>query len=239
MASHPLSSALILSIDRSNSAAEAMQVVDLALRFRARGVVGVDLCGDPTRGDVGLFREAFARAKAGGLGVTLHFAEVAASGSDAELGVLLGYGPERIGHVIHVSEGVRREIVRRRVGLELCLSGNVRAGLVEGGVGGHHFGGWRGRGCPIALCVSFWWEGLRMWAVADGLCGRLMMWGCFGSPLSNEFLLAAEHFGLSREDLVGVCSDSVGMIFGGDEQKRRLRSLLVAFGKEENLAFDA
>lgn len=63
--------------------------------------------------------------------------------------------------------------------------------------------------------------------------------GVFCSPLSNEFLLAAEHFKLSRKDLVELCSDSVGMIFGDDEQKRRLRSLLVTFGKEENLALDA
>ena len=63
--------------------------------------------------------------------------------------------------------------------------------------------------------------------------------GVFCSPLSNEYLLAAEHFELSREDLVELCGDSVGMIFGSEEQKRRLRDLLVAFGKEENLALDA
>ena len=89
---------------------------------------------------------------------------MAAAGSDGELWTLMGYEPDRIGHVIHVSEEVKREIIRRGVGLELCLSCNVLGKLIEGGVGGHHFGWWRGRGCPIALCVSglsvsLWWFG--------------------------------------------------------------------------------
>ena len=119
--------------------------------------MGVDLCGNPARGDVSIYRAAFAKAKAGGLGVTLHFAEVAASGGAEELWTLLGYEPDRIGHVIHVSDEVKREIIRRGLGLELCLSCNVHAKLIEGGIGDHHLRWWRGKGCPIALCVSGLW----------------------------------------------------------------------------------
>lgn len=43
---------LILSIDRRNSVEEAQEVVELAISFRDRGVVGIDLCGDPTKGYV-------------------------------------------------------------------------------------------------------------------------------------------------------------------------------------------
>lgn len=38
---------LILSIDRRDSLEKAQQCLDLALRFKDRGVVGMDLCGDP------------------------------------------------------------------------------------------------------------------------------------------------------------------------------------------------
>lgn len=146
---------LILAIDRgTTTATEALEIIDLAIANKARGVVGVDLCGNPTQGDVTIYRDAFSRAKAHGLGVTLHFAETPASGDLRELNALLSFQPDRLGHVIHVPGDVKREIARRRLGLELCMSCNVHAKLIEGGFLDHHFGEWRGQDCPIALCVS-------------------------------------------------------------------------------------
>ena len=145
---------LILSVDRRNTALEATEVVDLAIRFQDEGVVGVDLCGDPTKGDVSIFRSAFAKAQASGLGITLHFAEVPASSTNAELETLLSFNPDRLGHLCHVSENIREEIVRRACGLELCVSCNVKAKLIEGGVAEHHFGFWSSTTCPLALCVG-------------------------------------------------------------------------------------
>ena len=52
-----------------------METVNLALKFQHRGVVGIDLCGNPTKGDVATFRDAIARARSGSLKITLHFAE--------------------------------------------------------------------------------------------------------------------------------------------------------------------
>lgn len=145
---------LILSVDRRNSAIEAMAVVDLAIKHQARGVVAVDLCGDPAKGDVSIFREAFAKAKQHGLKITLHFAESPQSSTDAELRTLLSYEPDRIGHVINVPDDIKRTIVDRKLGLELCLSCNVHAKMITGSFRDHHFGYWRGTGCPIILCVS-------------------------------------------------------------------------------------
>ncbi len=61
--------------------------------------------------------------------------------------------PQRIGHVINVPDDVKEEIVKRKLGLELCLSCNVHAKMITGTYGDHHFGWWRGKGCPIALSV--------------------------------------------------------------------------------------
>lgn len=170
---------LILAIDRGNTTpAEAMRIIDLAITNKPRGVVGVDLCGNPTQGDVTLYRDAIARAKAHGLGLTLHFAETPASGSPAELAALLSFQPDRLGHVIHVPDEFKREIARRRLGLELCMSCNVHAKLIEGSFLDHHFGEWRHEDCPIALCVSLL---LRIFGYFEAdqdlifLC-RLMMW---------------------------------------------------------------
>ncbi|KAJ5291702.1 Metallo-dependent hydrolase, partial [Penicillium angulare] len=199
-----LSVFLILALDRGNtSESEAREIVDLAISNKERGVVGVDLCGNPTQGDVTIYRGVFAHAKAHGLGLTLHFAETPASGQREELLALLSFLPDRLGHVIHVPDDVKGEIVRRGLGLELCMSCNVHARLIEGGFLDHHFGYWRHEDCPIALCT-------------DDV-------GFFCSAVSNEYMLAAEHFGLNRADLVNLSCKSVDMIFGGDAEKERLR----------------
>lgn len=141
---------LILSIDRRNTPEEAAEVVNLARRFQQQphGVVGVDLCGDPLRGGVAALQPAFEEAARGGpdkLGITLHFGEAEASGTDEELLMMLrGWAPRRLGHVIHLSDAVKKEVAAYPggLGLELCLSCNVRAGMVSGGFEGHHFGEW-------------------------------------------------------------------------------------------------
>jgi adenosine deaminase len=148
---------LILSIDRRNSLAEALEVVELARQFAGRGVVGIDLCGDPARGGIEALAPAFAEARrtVPELGLTLHFAEAADSGTDAELEMLLDWQPDRIGHVIHVSDAVKEKIVAKGgLGLELCLSCNVHAGMISGGFEAHHFGEWwKVEDCVVVLSV--------------------------------------------------------------------------------------
>jgi adenosine deaminase len=58
--------------------------------------------------------------------------------------------------------------------------------------------------------------------------------GFFCSHVSNEYLLAAEHFRLSRGDILDLCEQAVDSIFGGPEEKYRLRRLLLNF-RQENL----
>lgn len=146
---------LILSIDRRNSLAEAMEVVSLAAQFQGQGVVAIDLCGDPSRSGIEALQPAFeeARRTCPALGSTLHFAEAEASGTDEELLMLLReWKPQRIGHVIHTSARVKEEIRKYPggLGLELCLSCNVHADMVKGGFEGHHFGEWC-KSCSLIL----------------------------------------------------------------------------------------
>jgi adenosine deaminase len=152
-ASSAMKTNLILSIDRRNDVSTAMEVVDLALRFRDQGVVGIDLCGDPAKGDVSIFQPAFEKARQNNMKTTIHFAEAPQSSTSRELQTLLSYQPHRIGHVINVPDDVKEEIVQKKLGLELCLSCNVHAKMITGTYGDHHFGWWKETGCPIALSV--------------------------------------------------------------------------------------
>jgi adenosine deaminase len=169
---------LLLSVDRRNTAAEAHEVVALAQRFRDRGVVGVDLCGDPAKGDVATFTPAFAEARAtDGLGITIHFAEAECSATEQELDTILGWEPQRLGHVICVPEAVKRRIEEKGgMGLELCLSCNVHAKMIRGGFEAHHFGEWWGRkGAVVVPCVSSPFCYVSGWISKIGeVCGMCM-----------------------------------------------------------------
>ncbi len=196
-ASARLRTRLILSVDRRHDLATASGVVELAIALKDKGVVGVDLCGDPTArpaGEVKLFTPVFEAAREAGLGITVHFAEAQASGSREELDVLLGWQPARLGHVIWEDEAAKKVIAERGLCLELCLSCNVQAEMVEGGYKGHHFGYWRNVDGPrISLGVSYC-------CILDGEIGRCqpvltsghrpMMWACLEvrCPRSTDLL---------------------------------------------------
>jgi len=201
----PMRAFLILSIDRRNTVSEAEEVVDLAIKFQSSGVVGVDLCGDPAKGDIRIFGPAFARASAAGLKLTLHFAEADASASDAELHTLLSWKPDRLGHVIHVKDEFRKMIEDENIGVELCLSCNVHAKMITGTYGDHHFGMWRHTKVPVALST-------------DDV-------GVFCSPLSNEYFLVAQHFGLDRRDIKALCTRAIDSIFSGPDEHARLENI--------------
>ncbi|KAI1477773.1 Metallo-dependent hydrolase [Daldinia eschscholtzii] len=199
---------LILSIDRRNTFDEALEVIALAKEFRDKGVVGVDLCGDPTKGDVALFTPAIKQAKAAGLKVTIHFAEAEASASEAELSTIMSWMPDRLGHVIHVPETVKRHITARKgIGLELCLSCNVHAKMIVGSFEAHHFGEWWRVDGPVVVPCT------------DDV-------GVFGSPLSNEWRLIQEHFKLRREEILGLARKGIEVIFADDAEKARLREIM-------------
>lgn len=70
--------ALIVSIDRRMDHDVLRDCIRIACKLKSEGewVVGIDLCGDPTAGNMNEFGPYFAEAKQAGLGVTMHIAEV-------------------------------------------------------------------------------------------------------------------------------------------------------------------
>jgi adenosine deaminase len=112
-------------------------LVRKAIRYRSRGVVAVDLAG-PERSaielgpEVDAYAELFARARAGGLGVTVHTGETSATGVAGLLAVLDKWRPTRVGHGIAAahSEEAMRKLVEQNVVLEICPSSNLRTRVV-------------------------------------------------------------------------------------------------------------
>lgn len=57
-----------------------------------------------------------------------------------------------------------------------------------------------------------------------------MLWtddvGIFGSPLSNEYRLVAQHFDLGRDEICELARQGIDVIFGGEEEKQRLQEMM-------------
>jgi adenosine deaminase len=108
-------------------------LVEKAIRYQRRGVVGIDLAGTEKDAielrprEVARYRELFARARAGGLRTTVHTGETAGTGAEGVRAVVEQLEPHRIGHGIRAAQDERvMGLLRERgIVLELCPSSNL------------------------------------------------------------------------------------------------------------------
>jgi adenosine deaminase len=56
--------------------------------------------------------------------------------------------------------------------------------------------------------------------------------GIFQSPVSNEYLLAAQHFSLGRLDLIRLTRRAIDSAFGGEAERNKVKRLLSEFETE-------
>src|SRR5919202_1148832 len=95
---------LILMMDRTFSAELNMIIVDKAIRWAPRGIVGIDIAGPRVGGERYPYRDLaplVEEARDAGLGVTIHVGEEGGDAGVEEIGeVVETLRPERIGHRI-------------------------------------------------------------------------------------------------------------------------------------------
>jgi adenosine deaminase len=114
-------------------------IVDKAIRYRSRGVVGIDLAGTEKNAlelqpdVVGQYVELFERARRGGLQCTVHTGETAGTGAEGVVAVVEKLKPHRIGHGIRAArdESAMKLLRERDVVLELCPTSNLHTRAVE------------------------------------------------------------------------------------------------------------
>jgi len=114
-------------------------IVDKAIKYRNRGVVGIDLAG--TERDalelkpevVGRYQALYERARAAGLKTTVHTGETAGTGAEGVVAVVEKLKPNRIGHGIRAAydEAAMKLLRERDVVLELCPTSNLHTKAVE------------------------------------------------------------------------------------------------------------
>jgi adenosine deaminase len=108
-------------------------LVEKAIKYRKRGVVGIDLAGTETHAielqpaEVSRYSDLFDHARAEGLKTTVHTGETAGTGAEGVRAVVEQLRPHRIGHGIRAAQDERvMDLLRERgVVLEICPSSNL------------------------------------------------------------------------------------------------------------------
>lgn len=207
------SSSVIICLFRSHGPRENRWAFETLKKFFKKdaalsepAVVGVDLAGDEARYPTMEYADFYQEAKKLGIWMTCHAGETKGT---ANLKAALELDVHRIGHGIHLMEDERlmKEVVRRRVPLEIGISSNVRTKSVPD-FDSHPARPFHDAGVPITLNTD----------------DR----GILGIDLTHEYEEALK-LGFSLEELASLSLASVDHLFLPEGERAKLRA---RFGKE-------
>jgi adenosine deaminase len=122
---------LILMMDRTFSEQQNVVIVEKALHWAPRGIVGIDIAGprpDGARYDYRQVAPMVDEARRGGLGVTIHVGEEGGETGRAEIAeVIEALRPDRIGHGILAAGDLELMDALREseIVLEICPTSNL------------------------------------------------------------------------------------------------------------------
>ncbi|OGG08590.1 hypothetical protein A2154_00580 [Candidatus Gottesmanbacteria bacterium RBG_16_43_7] len=137
MLKYPTKVGFILMMDRRFSQEENAAVVKKAVKYKSRGVVGIDLAGPVGRnGASKSFKptsvvDLVQLARGSGLGITVHTGE--ATNVDEMWDVVETLKPDRIGHGIACINDTKlmERLVKDQIVLETCPTSNLNTQLVK------------------------------------------------------------------------------------------------------------
>ena len=155
-------------------------VGELAAYHESPGVVGFDIAGAERPFPPVLFQEAYALARRMGLRLTAHAGED--SGPENVWSALDDLGAERIGHGVTAvrDPALLKRLAADKITLEICLSSNLQTGAVAD-LKEH----------PLRRFLD---AGVRVTLATDNPTVS-------ATSLTREYLLAIEHFDLTREEV--------------------------------------
>src|SRR6476659_2917424 len=128
---------LILMMDRTFSPHQNEIIVEKAIRWAPRGVVGIDVAGPRPRGERYAYRDLeplVEDAREAGLGVTIHVGEEGGDSGIEEIGeVIETLRPDRIGHgILAARDPELMETLRAtEIVLEICPTSNLLTQALE------------------------------------------------------------------------------------------------------------
>ena len=181
-----------------------LEIAELAVNFRNKGVVGFDLAGEEGGYPPKKHIDAFQFIQRANFNITIHAGE--AFGKESIWQAIQWCGAHRIGHATHLKEDfifddkggiagfgdLAQYILDKRIPLEICLLSNVHTGAIDK-IENHPFG-------------LLFKEKFRVTINTDD---RLMS----NTTMTKEFLVAIEHFNLTMEDIEKITINSMKSAF--------------------------
>jgi adenosine deaminase len=196
-----LSTGVIICGIRSMSPKTSMELAELAVAYKGRGVLAFDLAGQERDYPAKAHREAFQLILKHNMNSTVHAGEAF---GPASIGHALHYcGAHRIGHGTRLREDAEllRYVNDHRIPLEVCLSSNVQTRAVRT-AHDHPF-------------LEYFKRGLRVTLNTDS---RLIS----ATSVTDEILLAARTFRLSPYEVKKIIINGFKSSFMPYNEKARM-----------------
>src|SRR5262245_57657779 len=200
-AKYNISTGVIVCGIRSMAPKVSMELAELAVAYRGRGVLAFDLAGQEKDYPAKEHREAFQLILEHNINCTVHSGEAFDAQSIAQ--ALHYCGAHRIGHGTTLKEDpdLMRYVRDHRIPLEMCLTSNIQTRAVKS-ITDHP-------------CGDYFRQGLRVTLNTDN---RLMS----GTTLSDEIALAVRGFKLSPYELKRIIINGFKSGFMPYPQKARM-----------------
>jgi adenosine deaminase len=179
----------------------SMEIAELAVDYRLRGVVGFDLAGPEAAHPASHHARAFAYVREHGLACTCHAGEGAGAESVHE--AVHVCGAERLGHAARLIEdaSLLDYVGERGIPLEICLTSNVQTGAAPS-YERHPVREFFDRGLSVVLNTD----------------NRLMS----DTTLTDEYMLAAERLRFDVDELSTIALNGFESSFLPLDERHRL-----------------
>ena len=189
---HGIVGRVIICALRHLSPTVSMELAELAVAYRDRGVVAFDLAGGERGNSATVHAEAFAYVRKHDMACTVHAGEGDGPRSIRE--AVHDCGAHRIGHGTRLIEdaSLMAYVNDRRIGVEICLTSNVQTRAVES-YEMHPLREYHRRGLNVSLSTD----------------NRLMS----GTTLTDEYEHAMRHLGFTLAELGEVALNGFASAF--------------------------
>lgn len=205
-----IDSGLIICAMRDRN--DSLEMAELALDFRDRGVVGFDIAGEESGHPPKRHLDAFTLIQRENFNITIHAGE--AFGIQSIWQAVQICGAHRLGHATRLIEDIvvqdgkvvklgrlAQYVLDHRIPLEICLSSNVHTGASPS-IAEHPFGFYYAQKFRVALNTD----------------NRLMS----KTTQTSEMALAVKHFGLGLADLEKLTINGMKSAFIPYERRCRI-----------------
>ena len=200
-------SGIIICGIRDISPEISLQLAEITVQYKDKGVIGFDLAGAEENFPAKKHREAFYLIQNNNINATIHAGE--AFGPSSIHQAIHYCSANRIGHgtKLHEDIDLMNYVKDHRIALEICLTSNIQVRSVDS-IEVHPF-------------KKYFDEDIRVTLNTDN---RLIS----NTTLTDEYLLAVETFNLTKQDLRTIIINGFKGAFLPHNERRKMINLVVS-----------